>query len=634
MKKLFTLFTLVGILSLQLNAQTWSEDFESGSIPANWTNETDGTDGGYLVGTDLSSFYFPIPDHTTYAGTNDDACNCDKSNDNLTTPEFGIPEDEIYVLSFAYYMSLNGVGYETATVNISTDDGSTWTELAELDASSEWTTAYYLLADYSGDSIHVRFSYDDLGNWGYGLMLDDVNVFTYEENSVEAQMVMIPEIYTTEDGSLEISAYFLNNGSEDVSSLQLHYQVDGGDEVMDEITGLSIGTFESALIASPSLYDAGTLGNKNVTVWATLINDAANTSSNDAEGMVKITDQHTEKIGLSETFTSNTCGPCANFNPPYQIELDDINANTSGSNYVAIKYQVNWPNPFSDVCYNADIADRVNYYEVGGVPTTMVEAQVNNYSYGGTEPSTWTDIAENVSQQFQDLTELNGWVDISTTVLWDNESDITVDVSVTPNTNFDANTQTLYVAVINEYYDETEISPSGTNGETEWEYVVRKMLPDGEGTSMGALTTGEEATFNFEYSFSIGDVDQDSYDLVNENVKVVAWVQDDSNGNIRNASLGDMSLGLNEVTKINDFSVFPNPTNGITNVSMNLVESSNVVIEITDLLGKVVYTESKGKLSPGNHLLNMDASNLVNGIYLFNVHVDGQKVTKRVSVSK
>lgn len=632
MKKLFTLLTLVSIISLSVNAQEWSEDFESGSIPADWTNETDGTDDGFLVGTDLSSAYFPIPDHTTYAGTNDDDCDCDKSNDNLITSEFGIPADETYALSFAYYMTPNGIGYENASVNVSTDDGATWTELSELVAYGEWTTVNYLLSDYSGDSIQVSFSYDDEGNWGYGLILDDIEVSALQAINLEAQMVMLPEIYTTEDGSLEVSTYFMNNGSDDVTSLTLHYQVDGEDEVMDVITGLSLATFESDLIVSPTLYDAATLGDKSVNVWATLINDASSTSSNEVDAMVQITNEHTVKIGLSETFTSNTCGPCAGFNPPYQGELDDINAN-SGSNYVAIKYQVNWPSPGNDVCYNSDIADRISYYGINAVPTTLVEAENGDYNYGSVG-TTWDEAASNVAQQFQDLSELNGWVDISTTVLWDNESDVTVDVSVTPNANFDANTQTLYVAVINEYYDNTEISPSGTNGETEWEYVVRKMLPDGEGTSLEALATGVESTFNFEYTFTIGDVDAGSYDLVNENIQVVAWVQDDANGSIRNASLGDMSLGLNEISKVNDFNVFPNPTNGITNVTMNLVQSSDVLLEVTDLLGKVVYTESMGTMVPGNHALNVDASELVNGIYFFNVYVGDQKVTQRVSVNK
>ena len=79
MKKTLTLLAVVTLCFSFLNAQVYlSEDFESGTATG-WTQQTLSTDGGWLIGTDLSSSYFPIPSHTTYAGTNDDACNCDKS---------------------------------------------------------------------------------------------------------------------------------------------------------------------------------------------------------------------------------------------------------------------------------------------------------------------------------------------------------------------------------------------------------------------------------------------------------------------------------------------------------------------------------------------------------------------------
>mgnify|MGYP001497226263 CR=1 FL=1 len=64
----------------------YSEDFEGTTgtaLPSGWTQVTAATDGGYLSGTDMSSQYFPIPAHTRYVGTNDDACDCDKANEKL-----------------------------------------------------------------------------------------------------------------------------------------------------------------------------------------------------------------------------------------------------------------------------------------------------------------------------------------------------------------------------------------------------------------------------------------------------------------------------------------------------------------------------------------------------------------------
>ena len=69
-----------------------SEDFESVAVPAlpaGWTTTTTGTDAGFTTGTDVqanSASYWPVPPHGTFAMTNDDACNCDKSGDYLILP--------------------------------------------------------------------------------------------------------------------------------------------------------------------------------------------------------------------------------------------------------------------------------------------------------------------------------------------------------------------------------------------------------------------------------------------------------------------------------------------------------------------------------------------------------------------
>ena len=121
MKKLLLCASLllVGSASAQ-----YSEDFEGTTgtaLPSGWTQVTNATDGGYLSGTDLSSQYFPIPAHTRYVGTNDDACDCDKANEQLISAAFTVPASGI--LKFDYVLP-GGYG-ETAEVGISIDGGTT-----------------------------------------------------------------------------------------------------------------------------------------------------------------------------------------------------------------------------------------------------------------------------------------------------------------------------------------------------------------------------------------------------------------------------------------------------------------------------------------------------------------------------
>jgi hypothetical protein len=96
---------------------------------------------------------------------------------------------------------------------------------------------------------------------------------------------------------------------------------------------------------------------------------------------------------------------------------------------------------------------------------------------------------------------------------------------------------------------------------------------------------------------------------------------------------GEEAVSVEELNATN-FNIYPNPTTSVAHISMNLLESNTVRLEVVDLLGKVVYAENMGQVAAGNQLFDVDASSIGNGMYMFNIYVGEQKVTKRVSISK
>ena len=94
MKNIFTVIVLF-IFTLNVVTQDpyFEEDFE-GSNPLNgWTQITDATDGGFVVDTasNLASQAAPLlGNETSVVATNDDACNCDKSDELLYTPNIDL----------------------------------------------------------------------------------------------------------------------------------------------------------------------------------------------------------------------------------------------------------------------------------------------------------------------------------------------------------------------------------------------------------------------------------------------------------------------------------------------------------------------------------------------------------------
>lgn len=77
-----------------------------------------------------------------------------------------------------------------------------------------------------------------------------------------------------------------------------------------------------------------------------------------------------------------------------------------------------------------------------------------------------------------------------------------------------------------------------------------------------------------------------------------------------------------------EFSVYPNPTNSNTWVSYNVLESSLVSIEITDLSGSLVEKSYEQFQPSGSHKIELQSVNLAKGIYMCTLTINGIPSTK------
>ena len=84
---------------------------------------------------------------------------------------------------------------------------------------------------------------------------------------------------------------------------------------------------------------------------------------------------------------------------------------------------------------------------------------------------------------------------------------------------------------------------------------------------------------------------------------------------------------------IQGFKVFPNPAVEMTNLQFNLNEASNVTVEMYNAMGQIVFTDLMGEVN-GFQSVEISTSDLEAGIYMINVNVNGNVITKRVSVAK
>ena len=80
-------------------------------------------------------------------------------------------------------------------------------------------------------------------------------------------------------------------------------------------------------------------------------------------------------------------------------------------------------------------------------------------------------------------------------------------------------------------------------------------------------------------------------------------------------------IGVNELSNKYHFKLYPNPSNEIINVEMDLGDYQNAAISIYSLLGEIVKNQS---LKNGN--IKLDISDLKSGTYLYSIKIDGNQV--------
>jgi hypothetical protein len=79
---------------------------------------------------------------------------------------------------------------------------------------------------------------------------------------------------------------------------------------------------------------------------------------------------------------------------------------------------------------------------------------------------------------------------------------------------------------------------------------------------------------------------------------------------------------------------FPNPFSGNTTVNYTLASNDEVMVEITDVTGKVIEVMNEGVRTAGSHVLTINSNKLSAGTYYYTLSTSNGKVTKSMNVTK
>ncbi len=95
------------------------------------------------------------------------------------------------------------------------------------------------------------------------------------------------------------------------------------------------------------------------------------------------------------------------------------------------------------------------------------------------------------------------------------------------------------------------------------------------------------------------------------------------------------AVGVSEITKASTFTMsqnYPNPVNGNTRFDLNLNANSDVTVELYNVLGKLVKTETLTNLNAGSNVISLDLAGFNAGLYTYSVIVGAEKLTRTLMV--
>lgn len=215
---------------------------------------------------------------------------------------------------------------------------------------------------------------------------------------------------------------------------------------------------------------------------------------------------------LLEEGTNASCGPCASQNPKYLAWIDK-----NKSRVIPIMYHAWWPGKTDPMyLYDSNMNKaRINYYGIAsiGVPAGVMAGQFvtptgNNYKGSVGDTAAWT--LGLAKQEFYSPLQID--VKIKHT-----NGTGKVNVDVFSSANLKNKMLRVVVCESHHHYDN-----AGSNGEKEFYFVARQMLPDFNGTPI-TLEAGESKSY--EFSFSVDTTFADT--TYKDSLYAVAFIQDD-----------------------------------------------------------------------------------------------------------
>ncbi len=414
-------------------------------------------------------------------------------------------------------------------------------------------------------------------------------------------------------GNNSINGTLINYGSDTLTSLKLNYTINGSAVSSVALTGLSIPSFESYAFSHANLWNSTSPGSYTIGCYASELNGSnldQNPENDTLYKLVNILSSVEQRLPFFEIFTSSTCPPCKPGNENFHSIIDTIPA----SKFVSIKYQQDFPGTGDPYTTVESLNRRTNYYSINNIPRMEIDGgwdqNANSFTYN----------------EYKDARKVPASFKLSGTFTAD-----TLSQTFAVKAKFAPLYQSVGARLTLALVEKTTSLNIKNNGETKFYNVMKKMLPDENGTLLSASADGVWDSITSIYTFSGNYRLPSNGQLANiinlttehsveqfSDIHILGWIQStDGSKQIQQAAnfVKDNQIGVYALNKsIASINVYPNPVQHTATIELNLSASEQVQLSLTDSEGKTIEVRQIA-VQAGKYISHFDLSALSPGYY-------------------
>ena len=480
------------------------------------------------------------------------------------------------------------------------------------------TTAYQVI----GSPVPLRSTND--------FKPDDNGYYTFipgvqPQNDINLVSLDIAEDLKLVDAPFLLKGKIKNYGADALTSFTLNYQVDGGQIVAHAISGISVPKLGEYSFTHSTPWKPTTEKTFDLKISVAQPNGSEDQdlSNNSVEKSINVWENLIDRRVLHEIFNSSTCGPCNPGNINYHDQIKNLDA----SEYVTLKYQQDFPGTGDPYATEETVARR-GFYSINSIPRMEIDGQWDQIA------SQFTTAIHTEYRNKPTFVSLSGTFD-----RWDQE--VVIEATYDAVRELQGN-YTLYAAVL----EGKTLQNIKSNGETEFTEVVKKVVPNQDGTKIGSISKKSPQTKSLGTVF-FGEwrlpADGTSSNRINldtehsfeefEDMMVALWIQNDQTKEVVQATYAtEINSHVNDLENELNFIVYPNPTKSATKVGVKSKISGEGKIEIISAFGQLVYEEKILLNASIDNIWEINTSKFPAGLYYIKINVDNHQGLKTLVV--